>query len=175
MALVLSSALVTLTVATAFGQTQGVPLPDAIEEDWQLLISNPDQYSVGPQITTVMSPVADGSTPFFAFDMNYREYPIFSPGGMQIQVWSGGKVIDTSSQGSALFGTPGEGITWTQRMSLGGGSVSYDVNNGQSTTWGKFGQGEQLSVSFSSTLNDLSGYDPDVSAAGNQTTSANLY
>jgi hypothetical protein len=128
------------------------------------VIADPDPLGVGPQITTVMSPVGDGSSPFFAFDMNYREYPVFFPGGMQIQVWSGKRVTDTSSQGTALFNNSGESITWTQRMSISGGNVNYAVDNGQSTTWGQFGQGSQLTVSFSSTLNDLSGYDPDGSA-----------
>ncbi len=157
--------MITLLVATAFARTQATPPPDAVEEDWQLVIAISDPLSVGPQITTVMSPVVDGSTPFFAFDMNYREYPIFSQGGMQIQVWSGGQVIGTSSQGSAMFNTQGEVITWTQRMALGNGVVTYDINNGQSTTWGNFGQGANLNASFSSTLNDLSTYSPDASAA----------
>lgn len=165
LALMLLSALLTLSVAAAFGQIQGTSAPDAVEEDWQLVIASPDPYSIGPQITSVMSPVSDSSTPFFAFDMNYREYPVFSAGGMQVQVWSSGNVTGTSSQGTALFNTAGEVITWTQRMSLSGGNMNYDINNGQSTTWGKFGQGTQLSASFSTGLSDLSGYDPDVSAA----------
>ncbi len=165
LALVLSSALITLSVATAFGQIQGTSAPDAVEEDWQLVIASPDPYSIGPQITSVMSPVSDGSTPFFAFDMNYREYPFFSAGGMQVQVWSNGSVTDTSSHGSALLNTVGEVITWTQRMSLSGGTVSYNVTNGQSTTWGRFGRKTQFGASFQAGVNDLSGYDPDVSAA----------
>ena len=167
MALLLSSALITLSVATASAQLPGIPSPDAIEEDWQVVIANPDPLGVGPQITTVMSPVGDNSSPFFAFDMNYREYPIFAAGGMQIQVWSGNRVTDTSSQGNSLFNNAGESITWTQRMSISGGNVNYAVNNGQSTSWGQFGQGSQLTVSFPSTLSDLSGYDPDGGSAAN--------
>src|SRR5262249_25694473 len=75
-------------------------VPDQIQEDWQLVIGTPDVIGVGPQITTSMSPVSDNSTPFAAFDLNYREYPDFQAGGMQIQVWSGPNVLSTASHGS---------------------------------------------------------------------------
>jgi hypothetical protein len=160
----LASALFTLSIATAPAQSPA-PSPDAVEEDWKLVVANPDQLSVGPQITTVMSPIGDLSVPFFAFDMNYREYPFFAPGGMQVQVWSGGNVTGTSSQGNALLSNPNETITWTQRMSVGNGVVSYDINNGQSTSWGSFGQGSNLTASYQSTAGSLAAYSPDVSAA----------
>ncbi len=164
-ALLLPAALLVLWVVNAFAQSPSPPPPDAVEEDWQLVIATPDPLNVGPQITTVMSTGADLTTPFFAFDMNYREYPFFSAGGLQVQIWSGGNVIGTSSQGNGLFNTTGESVTWTQRMSLGGGQVTYDINNGQSTSWGQFGQGNKLNTSYNSPAADLSAYDPDVSAA----------
>jgi hypothetical protein len=141
--------------------------PDQVEEDWQLVVATPDIVGVGPQITTSMSPVRDDSAPFAAFDLNYREYPTFQNGGMQIQVWSGDKVLDTSSNGSDQFATAGETVTWSQRLSIDqSGTVSYKVFNGQSTTWGSFGNDEeQLKVSYSTSLADLSGYSPDASAA----------
>jgi hypothetical protein len=152
-------------VATASASTTAAITPDAIEEDWQLVIGTPDVLGIGPQITTCMSPVSDNSSPFVALDMNYREYPSFAAGGLQVQVWDGSNVLSTATHGTSQFSTAGETITWTQAMSLSGGNLSYSISNGQSTTWGKFGQGAQLSVSFSTTLPDLSGYDPDTSAA----------
>lgn len=160
----LAPALLTIAAggALALGQSSQ-PVPDAVEEDWQLVVATPDVLGNGPQITTCMSPVIDGSTPFVAFDMNYREYPTFQPGGMQVQVWSGNQVAATASQGSTLFNTPNETITWTQRMSVANGTVTYQVENGQSTTWGKFGQGSQLTVSFASSLTSMGGYSPSLS------------
>jgi hypothetical protein len=142
------------------------PVLDQVEEDWQVVIASPDVEGIGPQITTCMSPVADGSTPFVAFDLNYREYPTFRPGGMQIQVWSAAQIVDSADQGTAVLATMGETITWTQRMSVSGGMVSYQVNNGQSTTWGKFGQGNaMLNVGFNSAATSMAGYSPDTSVA----------
>lgn len=166
-ALLLASALLSLPIPAAPGQVLNVttPVPDAVEEDWQLVVATPDPIGVGPQITTVMSPSGDTSSPFVAFDMNYQEVPVFYPGGMQVQVWSGGKITSSAGQGSALFNTPAETVTWTQRMALSGGTVTYAVENGSSTTWGKFGQGSNLSVSFTSSLTSLAGYSPTASVS----------
>ena len=159
------SAVLTVVAATATAQTVSLPTaPDAVEEDWVLVVGTPDPQGVGPQITTAMSPVSDNSTPFVAFDIDYVEFPSFSPGGMQLQVWSGETVLATASQGNALFNTPGETVSWTQRMSLSGGNVNYTINNGASVTWGNFGQGATLTVSYPSSLTSLSGYSPTVSA-----------
>src|SRR5205085_1220301 len=85
------------------------------------------------------------------------------PGGLQVQVWSGNGVVATSSQGSAQFATQGETVSWTQRLSLGGGSITYDIDNGQSTTWGVFGQDAKLRVSLPAGSNSLAGYSPQYS------------
>jgi len=148
-------------------QAQALLLPDRIEEDWQLIIANPDPTQNGPQITTSMSPTGDlVSSPFVALDLNYREYPTYANGGMQVQVWQNKQLLASSSQGNGQFNTANETITWTQSLSLSGGSISYGISNGQSTTFGRFGQGNGLlSVSFSTALADLSGYIPDVSIA----------
>jgi hypothetical protein len=164
--LILTLSILVFPISAIVAQSPAV-VPDQVEEDWQLVIGTPDLVGVGPQITTSMSPVSDDSTPFAAFDLNYREYPSFQNGGMQIQVWSGKNVLNTSSNGTDQFATAGETVTWTQRLSLGeGGTVSYRVLNGQSTTWGTFGgNGNHLTVNYSTTLGDLSGYSPDTSVA----------
>lgn len=141
-------------------------LPDRVEEDWELVIATPDMVGAGPQITTAMSPVADATSPFVALDLNYREYPAFVAGGMQVQVWSDKMLLGTATQATEQCNTPGEKLTWTQRMSLASGTVTYAVVNGTSTTWGKFGQGYGLlNVTFDSTLASLAAYSPDLSAA----------
>jgi hypothetical protein len=137
--------------------------PDQVEEDWELVVAAADFEAVGPQITTSMGPAADlASNPFVAFNLNYREYPDYTPGGMQVQVWSGKQLVTTATQMFAQLNTANETVTWTQRMSLSGGSITYSVNNGMSTTWGTFGP---FSVNFATTLASLAGYSPDVSLA----------
>jgi hypothetical protein len=159
------SASVLVSLATVRAQAPA-PIVDQVQEDWKLVVATPDQAAVGPQITTCMSPVSDDSSPFVAFDMNYREFPSFTAGGLQIQVWSGQDVLTTSTLGTAQFSTSDEVVTWTQQMTLGGGKITYDIENGQSTTWGRFGQGNgNLSVTYNTTLNDLNLYSPEISAS----------
>ena len=93
------------------------------------------------------------------------------PGGLQIKAY--GAAPDATTAPLARRRTrrvprsarpTGETITWTQRLSLSAGSLSFNVVNGQSTTWGQFGQGQgNLGLSVSSTLADLGGYKPDYS------------
>src|SRR5262245_34396513 len=116
----------TAVVSLASVQAQLPTLIDQVQEDWKVIVTNPDISAVGPQITTCMSPVSNGSTPFVAFDVNYREFPSFAAGGMQLQVWSGGSVLSTSSLGSAQFTTPNEVVTWTQSMKITAGHITYD-------------------------------------------------
>src|SRR5579864_5748369 len=92
-------------VVVAFGvllgsaSAQAPAATDRIEEDWELVIATPDLVAAGPQITTSMSPSADlTSSPFVAFDLNYREYPDFTPGGMQVQVWSAKQLVGMATQ-----------------------------------------------------------------------------
>jgi len=140
-------------------------LPDQIEEDWQVVIGVPDVTGAGPQISTGMSPVADDSTPSFVFDLNYRDSPSFSPGGMQVQVWSGDQLLGADTKGTEQCSTNGETITWTQSMKVSSGKVTLAINSGRSTTWGKFGQGNSLNVSgnFTTGLTSLTTYSPATS------------
>jgi hypothetical protein len=155
-----------LACSISLGRTSSYDAPDQVEEDWQVVIASPNPDEVGPQITTCMSPVADGSAPFVALDMNYRDVQTFQPGGLQLNVYSSGNVLDSSTQGSALCQTANETITWTQRMSIASGQVTYTIVNGQSTTWGQFGQNAGLDpVNFPASVTWLDSYSPDVSVA----------
>src|SRR4051812_43338710 len=99
-----------LTLSSGGVQAQTSPPPDQIEEDWQIIIATPDTVGAGPQMSTAMSPVADGSSPFFVFDTNYRDSPTFSPGGMQAQVWSGDQMLSSTTKGTEQCSTVGEKI-----------------------------------------------------------------
>lgn len=161
---------------------------DRVEEDWKLVIGDPDPDSTGPQITTCMSPVS-GSSAFVAFCLNYRDVPDWQPGGLQVKAYGEASgttqdrpLLASTTSDTESLQTDGETITWTQRISVSGGTLSYTVRNGTSTTWGSFGQGVgTLGVNYSTTLSDLGSYRPDdsvaLSAAGwqaNRVTSMNL-
>jgi hypothetical protein len=162
-------AALTLGVPSDNAYAQTTTSPDQIQEDWQVVIGVPDPSNAGPQISTYLSPVSDGSKPFFVFDLNYQDSPTFAAGGMQVQVWSGDTLVAGSTKGTAQLSTTNETITWTSVMSISPstGTVSFGINSGKSTTWGKFGQGQQLNVngSFTTNLTSLSNYSPATSVA----------
>jgi hypothetical protein len=165
MRLMMVPALVILAGSICLGQSTSSP-PNRVEEDWQIVIATPSPNEVGPQLTTTMSPVADGSTPYVAFDLNYRDTPSFQAGGLQVKVCSNGNVLTSSSQGNAVFQTTNETITWTQRMSVYQGNIVYRIVNGQSTTWGAFGSAQGLqSVGFGTSVTSLASYSPAISVA----------
>jgi hypothetical protein len=143
--------------------TSAIPDFDEVREDWQLVVATPDLPGVGPQITTMMSPIGDNVPSFVAFNMNYRDAP-FRPGGLQIQVWYNKSLTTQDSDKTSQLSNNNETITWTQRMALQGGRLYYAVDNGQSSTWGKFGEGDQLDLDYATTTDTLSAYNPDKSA-----------
>ncbi len=160
-------AVAALTCSSTVVQAQSPPAgTDRVEEDWKLVIADPDPAGSGPQITTCMFPDDGKSSQFVAFNLNYRANPSFATGGVQIQTWDDGVEADSSSQGSAQCNTANEQITWTQRMSLSQGAMTYSIENGVSTTWGKFGQGNGLlNVNVNSLANSFDSYNPATSAA----------
>jgi hypothetical protein len=168
----LALALLPLAVAGRLHAQTATATPagiDRIEEDWELVLGTPSPEEVGPQITTTMSPVGDNQSMFLSFNLNYRDDP-YQAGGLQVRAWSGDRSVGSMTQGSALLRTAGETITWTQRMSLSGGELSYEISAGDSTTWGKFGQGGLLGVGTTASLSSLDGYSPDVSVQSSSPT-----
>src|SRR4051794_40692706 len=122
-------AMLTLGLPAGSARAQIGTLPDQIQEDWQIVIGVPDPTGAGPQMSTALSPVNDGSTPSFVFDLNYVDSPSFTPGGMQVQVWNGDTMLSSLTKGSAQCSTTGETITWTQTMKLTSGTVSFGVDS----------------------------------------------
>ena len=158
-------------VVTAGAWTAGaqdtLPPFDRVEEDWELVIDQPDLLAEGPQITTSMSPKLGLTGRFVVLNLNYRSQPSFQPGGLELVAYNTDRVVGTSTQHTGRLATEGETITWTQSLKLSGGVMSYDIKNGQSTTWTRFGQGSgaNLGIAIASDLPTLSGYRPETSVS----------
>jgi len=156
--------LVLLCFASASAFQVSTPIIDGVEEDWEIVIKTTDVTAAGPQITTTMCPGPVEDHPDANFNLNYREGESFLAGGLQIEVFDGDQVLTTADARTESLQTDNETITWTQRLSVSDSTAYYLVKSGLSTTWGSFG-GTELSVSFPTTLTDMSNYTPDVSTA----------
>ncbi len=149
--------------ATALGQS--APKIVRVEEDWELVVGEPNPVNDAPQITSVISPFADVGSLYAAFEVNARSLPAFVPGGLQLQIWNGETVLSNRKFPSgAVLSHPGETVCWTQSIALSDGSLTFEITNGSSTTWGAFGGQGYLKAGVPTTLADLSAYDPNVSA-----------
>ncbi|MFH1109138.1 MAG: hypothetical protein V1790_08100 [Planctomycetota bacterium] len=170
-----SAALGLTAGALFFAFSAGSPAPAAeggpgpfaepvirVEEDWKLDLNQPDGSVDSPQFHTIMSPYTDVDSFYAQVLWNYRETPDFTAGGVQLQSYAGESLIRRRSMEFGQLSTSAETITWTQSLTTDGVALSFEVTNGQSTTWGTFGT--NMRISSDANLPDLSGYSPDVSA-----------
>lgn len=137
-----------------------------IEEDWELVVADPDPSSFAPQVTCTFSPQGDLSGYYGVFDLNLRNTPIYEAGGMQLQVWVGEyPVMTKKSNVGTLLNTANETVTWTTSMWISEGQLNFAITDGQSSTWGGFGSNGSLTVTVGQQLENLQGYSANVSIA----------
>lgn len=134
-----------------------------VEEDWELVLNEPSPENAAPQVTCLISPVNHADGVYAALELNHGTLPEYSPGGLQLQAWSGDAWLTVRDYANTTLQNSGEVVTWTQRMTLNGGQLVFHVANGNSTTWGAFGSGGNIKLSLNSSLTDLNLYSPNVS------------
>ncbi|MDX1963412.1 MAG: hypothetical protein SFX18_09680 [Pirellulales bacterium] len=128
-----------------------------IEEDWELVVHNPDPNITAPQISCVMS--TDGTLDHLhaVLELNCHSQPEFSPGGIQLQVWNGDQLVAVQNHSNrGALANNSETIRWTMRMKLHDDNVTWSVRDVTSQTWGDFSSG--LSVSAEAGQNHLNNY-----------------
>ncbi len=148
-----------VTGATA---TDGEAAIVRVEEDWQLVLNEPDVDTNAPQFHTAMSPYEHMDQEYAQALWNYRELPEFEPGGLQLELWHGEDDLVQRGVGDQSLGRDAETITWTQRLEAGDGAVRFQVLNGRSQSWGRFG-GAAMAVAAASGVPSLNAYSPSVS------------
>lgn len=146
-----------------------------VEEDWELAIETPDPNADCPQIVTVFGPTNANFGTHTLFELNHGTLPRFQQGGMQIQVWWADWLVGYKSQFAPTeLSTASEVIRYTTVTNLNPhnndnsdtASNSYQntldlkIINGQSETWGTFGDTSDLSIRLYTNRDDLNPYDP---------------
>lgn len=167
----LAMGMVLVLAPTAFAQSEfggnaGVPEGVQVlrvEEDWIMVLNEPDYNTDAPQLHTMMSPYPEIGSFFGQISWNYRDQPEYRSGGMQMSLWNDDQFLARRNLEWARLDTVAETVTWTQVLDLDSGYVYFRVENGSSVTWGAFG-GALTTVSALYDLADLNGYSPDVSA-----------
>jgi hypothetical protein len=137
-----------------------------VEEDWELVVGDPDPATSTPQVICIISPQGDTNGVYGAFELNARSIPTFEAGGLQLQVWD--DEIELSNRrhpNGYLMQESGETVTWTQSMAVDEGALTFDISSGTSSTWGTFGGVGVLRAVVETSLENLDSYDPAVSVA----------
>jgi hypothetical protein len=124
-----------------------------VEEDWQLVLGQPDSPTVGPQVATTMTPFNDLNDTFFTFEINHRSAPYWTPGGLTIHRWCGDWRLDSLDRTDrTVMTTDNETVKWTQSLDVQNGVLTFQVKNGTSSTWGNFGYSNHFKLQTSSTV-----------------------
>jgi hypothetical protein len=137
-----------------------------IEEDWELVLGEPDANSVGPQVITTMSPNNNLNGTFFTMEVNHRSAPTWTPGGISIHRWSGDWRMGSFDRSDrTVMSTSSETVTWTQAMYFDNGRLVFKIYDGVSDTWGPFGYSGAVRLDCSWGVTHINSYSPTVSVA----------
>jgi len=144
---------------------QNPPTIIRIEEDWVLQINNPDAGNDAPQIINVLSPTSLLSDLHGILELNHSTAPDYQAGGMQLQLWKNEDQLSWKTHANtARLQTNNETINYTMVMEIANGNLTFSIINGNSTTWGQFGQAQNLQVTnATTTIQNLGDYDPQTS------------
>lgn len=139
-----------------------------IEEHWELSVGEPDAPVSSPQATMVMSPYANLDSQYFVFTINHRSVPNYEAGGLQVQLWSGDEAVDAESFTAGPLDQTNDIVQWVQRLKVEDGTLSFEVVDGSSASWGSFGGEGSLAFSSPTSLDGLNGYSPGISLTESQ-------
>jgi hypothetical protein len=135
-----------------------------IEEEWEMVINEPDSPIFSPQVTFFTSPSASLDETYFQLQMNYAADAEFSGGGFHVaSVQNEANLDEARSETRSILATDGDHIRWTSVMAVIQNKALFAVKNGQGTEWGNFGGPEYLVRMTPSPVSDLSGYNPQQS------------
>ncbi len=143
-----------------------------IEEDWVVLIENPDARIASPQILLCLSPDGSFTSDYGLIELNHASQPNWLPGGVQLQGWMG-------NTNMALFNSPQtdvlergyDRLVITLAMEVTpDGFTEFSIKNGKSRTWGKFASDGHAKVRVPTHRTDLSAYTREHSVANTHVT-----
>lgn len=106
-----------------------------VEEDWELHLDTPNLTKNTPQWLTHFR--IDGDT-FILTTFNYREFPAHDPGGIQMQLWDAGNLVDTVDVTLNSLDVSGDVVKWTHVYTIKGGkTLEMKLTGVSSQTWGE--------------------------------------
>ncbi|HVJ80552.1 MAG TPA: hypothetical protein VNC50_05735 [Planctomycetia bacterium] len=134
-----------------------------VEEDWELVVAEPNALQASPQVATQMFPQSGVTDTFAVFAINYQELPTFVEGGVEIQYWEGDWNVDVKSVDRQQLSTNEETLAWTQYMKVVQGKIVFGLKDFDTASFGHI-SGNRFRVVSQSDATDLNGYSVEKSA-----------
>ncbi len=142
-----------------------------VEEDWLVDIAFTNDASTAPEIVTVFGPDDPDTGLHAVFELNHGTYPTFTKGGMQVQSWQGGWFIAAKLHPNlSELSTTVERIRYTCVTRVTPGQIVMEVVNGDSVTFGQFGNDRSLRIRLQSHRPNLNTYSANYSVRHSRVT-----
>ena len=135
-----------------------------VEEDWEMVINEPDPSNYSPQVTLYTSPSVNLDDVYFQLQMNYAADAGFSAGGFHVAAVKNDEILDEArSDTRRVLAIDGDHVRWTSVMAVIHNKVLFAIKDGTGAEWGAFGGPDYLVKMTSSPVPDLSEYHPQQS------------
>ncbi|MDE0862773.1 MAG: hypothetical protein OSA98_03230 [Rubripirellula sp.] len=130
-----------------------------VEEDWEMVVNEPDVSNNSPQITFFTSPGHGFDDSYFQLQMNYHADEAYSSGGFHVASVHQGRTVDEArSVTRKSFSTDDDVVRWTSVMAVINNQALFAIRDGYGREWGHFGGPNYLVRMVSSPVPDLSTY-----------------
>lgn len=153
-----------------------------VEEDWELVVNEPDPDTNSPQITFFTCPDATDPDCYFQLQMNYAADEWFSSGGFHVAAVRNEQLLDEArSETQRVISVNNDHIRWTSVMASISGELLFAVKDGHGDDWGSFGGPDYLVRMPDGGVSSLEEYTPasslelvDIGFGGNRVASITL-
>ena len=157
---------VMLSLAPCLAQSSAAESWVRIEEDWELVVGEPDTSINSPQLTVYYTPSAQSPEIYFQVQLNHAADESFLGGGFRVAAVQSDERVDEALSGTrAMISYTGDTIRWTNVMAVVGDEILFAIKNGTSQSWGEFGGPEYLLRMQRHHVSDFSDYSPEQSVS----------
>lgn len=132
-----------------------------VEEDWKLVVAEPQVAIHSPQLTLYTTPEKSRPLTYFQLQLNHAAREDFLGGGFMVSAVREDEVAEEArSDFRSPFTHDGELIKWTTVMAVLDGELLYAVKDGHGSAWGTFGGPEYIVRMPAGNSTSLAKYSP---------------
>ncbi|WP_153556409.1 hypothetical protein [Roseimaritima sediminicola] len=136
-----------------------------VEEDWTLVLNEPDPELHSPQLSIYVTPDPDRIDAFFQVQLNHAADTTFAGGGFRVAAFREDRTVDEAvSETRTALSHHGDTIQWTNVFAIRDDRILFAIKDGQSQSWGAFGGPDYLLSVPADGQSDFRSYSPYQSA-----------